>query len=532
MKRWQKRLVPGVLALLAAGCGNAADPAALDHGSMDHRQHQQTVQTQGGPSAATVTADGRKLFVIEAKETHWAYNQQWMENAWTYNGQLPGEEIRVQEGDRVAIRLKNSLPEPTALHLHGLPLPADMDGVPGVTQNAVLPGQEFTYEFTADTPGTYWYHSHQDGAKQVDKGLYGALIVEPKNAKTYDLDKVMVLDEWASSSAGMEGMDHGGGSGHDSHGEPPAQEKGHDAHGGNGGHGARSGAASPSHQEQMKQMYDTLLVNGKAAPELEPIVVREGDVVKLRFVHAGLFTQVIRFPQPYKVTHIDGQEVNQPQEVSPQVALRIAPAERYDVEIAAKQAGAWGIAVHAESNQERLQAVIPFVYQGHAGKPLVTSESDSFLDITRYGAAKHASVPQATKTYAMTLGTRDGGETFTINGKKMPNHEVYQVKRGDVVRVTIQNETDVDHPMHLHGQFFQVLRKDGQPVQGAPITKDTLNVRPGETYEVQFVADNPGNWMFHCHELHHASSGMISEVRYSDYQSGFVPDPSIPNKPE
>jgi len=531
MKRWQKWAIPGVVALLAAGCSNAADQTTLDHGNMDHSQHQMDSQSQEAPSPATVTADGRKMFVIEAKETHWAYNQQWMENAWTYNGKLPGEEIRVREGDRVVIRLKNSLPEPTALHLHGIPVPIEMDGVPGVTQNAVLPGQEFTYEFTADTPGTYWYHSHQDGAKQVDKGLYGALIVEPKNQKTYDLDKVIVLDEWSSSAANMEGMDHGSGNGHDSHSSSTASE-GHDAHGGHGGHGEQSGAAGVSHQEQMKQMYDTLLVNGKAAPELEPLTVQEGDVIKLRFVNAGLFTQVLNFPQPYKVTHYDGQEVNQPAEVSPQVALRIAPAERYDIEIAAKQAGAWGIAVYAESNRERLQAVIPMIYQGHQGKPLVTATSDSFLDITRYGAAKEATVAKATKAYDMILGTNDGGETFTINGKKMPNHEVYEVKRGDVVRVTIKNETDVDHPMHLHGQFFQVLSKDGQPVTGAPITKDTLNVRPGETYEVQFVADNPGNWMFHCHELHHASGGMMSEVRYSDYQSNFVPDPSIPNKPE
>lgn len=99
--------------------------------------------------------------------------------------------------------------------------------------------------------------------------------------------------------------------------------------------------------------------------------------------------------------------------------------------------------------------------------------------------------------------------------------------------MTFVNQSRMDdHPMHLHGHFFQVLSKNGKPVQGSPIMKDTLNVKPGETYEVAFEADNPGEWMFHCHDLHHASAGMVTDVMYDDYQNNYTPDPNVNNVPE
>ncbi|PHB62523.1 copper oxidase, partial [Bacillus toyonensis] len=121
----------------------------------------------------------------------------------------------------------------------------------------------------------------------------------------------------------------------------------------------------------------------------------------------------------------------------------------------------------------------------------------------------------------------------TINGKVFPDIDPILVKKGDLVKVKLVNRSKRDdHPMHLHGHFFQVLSKDGKPIEGSPIVKDTLNLKLGEEYEVAFVADNPGEWMFHCHDLHHASAGMVTEVKYTDYTSDYVPNPNIPNKPE
>lgn len=501
------------LSLVIAGCSDET----VEHSEMGHGEDQQEEQNQ--ESEVTTTEDGKKVFNLDVSETHWMFNNEVMTDAWTYNGTLPGEEIRVQEGDEVVVNVKNSLDEPTALHLHGFPVPNEMDGVPGVTQNAIMPGEEFTYEYKADIPGTYWYHSHQDGAIQVDKGLYGVFIVEPTNQESYDVDEVIVLDEFASTGMDMGGMDHG------DMGMSESDMDGMD-------HGDMNGDGM-SHSEMMNEMYDTMIINGKASPQIESINVQEGNKVKLRFVNAGLFTQVVSIPNhSFKITHYDGQPVNEP-DVLKDTAFRIAPAERYEIEVEVDNPGAWGIEVFAEENQSRLNALIPFVYDGYEDEELQTVDSvSSFFDLTTYGEAEELNVGDITKEYDMLLGSDDGGETFTINGKQFPDHEIYEVEEGDVVKFTIVNDTDVDHPMHMHGEFFNVISKDGNPIQGSPIKKDTLNVRPGETYEIVFEAKNPGNWMFHCHEFHHASGGMVAEIQYKGYESTFTPDPDVPNKPE
>lgn len=149
----------------------------------------------------------------------------------------------------------------------------------------------------------------------------------------------------------------------------------------------------------------------------------------------------------FKITHYDGQAVNEPEQLS-EVSFRIAHAERYAVEINMDQPGAWGIQVFAEGNKEKLNAL--------------------------YGQPKDIQLGDITKEYQMVLGTNDHGETFTINNKQFPNHEIYEVEEGDIVKFTITNDTDVDQPMHMHGEFFNVLSKNGQPIQGSPILKDTL----------------------------------------------------------
>ncbi|EGL84019.1 multicopper oxidase type 3 [Caldalkalibacillus thermarum TA2.A1] len=530
-------LISIALIIVLVGCSApVADDAEQVSDPAKEENHDDSIKEENGK----VEID------LNATETQWMFNDELMADIWSYNGSLPGKEIRVREGDQVVVRFNNQLDVPTAVHFHGVPVPNEMDGVPGVTQNAVMPGETFVYEFVADAPGTYWYHSHQDGANQVGKGLYGAFIVEPVDQPDYDLDQVIMIGEWSSMD-----MAHG-----DNHGVMQHGEMAHGHHGNMDHHGMHDGEGhgdghmehhemdhdvnheQMSHDEMMKLMYDTLLINGKAGEAIEPIKVQEGDTVKLRFVNTGLFTQVITIPgHEFKVTHYDGQEVNQPEWVSGQ-AIRIAPAERFDIELNMNQPGAWGIQVYAEQNPDRLQGLIPVIYDGYESETIVAADDfETFFDWTVYGAPMEIELGNVTKEYDMILGSDDGGETFTINGKQMnteevDGHEVYEVQQGDVVKLTIVNETDVDHPMHLHGHFFYVTSRNGEPLSGSPVKKETLNVRPNETYEIVFVADNPGNWMFHCHELHHASGGMVAKVQYSDYESEFVPDPDIPNKPE
>ncbi|WP_209121355.1 multicopper oxidase family protein [Alkalihalobacillus sp. BA299] len=507
-------LITALVVLLAACSNNAADHSSMDHGKNESNNAVEVVK---------IEEEGKKVFNLEVKESHWMFNDELMFDAWTYNGSLPGQEIRVQEGDEVVLNVKNFLSVPTAVHLHGFPVPNEMDGVPGVTQNAIMQGEEFTYEYTADVPGTYWYHSHQNGAVQVDNGLYGVFIVEPKNQPDYDVDELIVIDEWSTM---VEEMDMN------------QNEMNHGAHGGHGGHGGGhemhgdTETDGMSHSEMMNMMYDTMVINGKTTPAIAPIEVQEGDKIKLRFLNAGLFTQVVSIPgHSFKITHYDGQEVNEPESIS-ETAFRIAPAERYEVEIEMDQPGAWGIEVFAEENQSNLQAFVPIVYSGFEDNELEMSTFSTYFDFTEYGKPNDITVGEITKNYEMALGTNDGGETFTINDKQFPKHEIYEVEDGDVVKFTITNETEVDHPMHLHGEFFYVQSKNGEPIKGSSIKKDTLNLQPDETYEIVFEAKNPGIWMFHCHEFHHANGGMVAEVIYKGYEPNFKVDPNIPNQPE
>jgi FtsP/CotA-like multicopper oxidase with cupredoxin domain len=570
MKLSKTVLLSGIafLAIVVAGCSTSTtDHGDMDHGDMNHgdmnhdmnhsdmehedtdRDNEDDVASQEETeqiNTSVVDEDGKKIVHLEASEKHWMFNDDLMQDAWVYNDSLPGQEIRVQEGDHVQVHFTNALPVPTAVHFHGVPLPNEMDGVPGITQNAVMPGEEFVYEFVADAPGTYWYHSHQDGANQVEQGLYGTFIVEPADQGDYDVDQMITLNEVSSMMVEM-GMDHGDmDHGDTDHGETEQDSMDHGdmEHGDNEHNDTEHGDTDHgdmedmSHQDMMNQMYDTMIINGKADPQIQPIEVSEGDTVKLRFVNTGLFTQVITIPgHSFKVTHYDGQQVNEPQPISDQ-SIRIAPAERYDVEITMDQPGAWGIDVYAEQNPDRLQGTLPLVYAGHEDEPVQTADSVSaYFDITNYGEPSDKEYGDITKEWDMILATEDGGETFTINGQQMnteeiEGHEVYEVEEGDIVKVTITNETDVDHPIHLHGHFFTVISRNGEPVSGSPVTMETLNVRPDETYEVVFVADNPGHWMFHCHELHHASDGMTAAVMYEGYEPNFTLDPDIPNKPE
>ena len=286
-------------------------------------------------------------------------------------------------------------------------------------------------------------------------------------------------------------------------------------------------------------MYDLFTINGKSGDLVAPLKVNKGDKVRLRFVNAGYLSHDIHVHgHDIKVIATDGQPINDPKVIKDQV-ISIAPGERYDIEFTANNSGKWYVEDHSKNKGAKgMKAVIE--YEGSKGMKDKTNEKEKLpkLDMTTYGVKKLGGFTlnqQYTTTYNMDLNTQMNGNemVYTINGKVFPDIDPISVKKGDLVKVKLVNRSKMDdHPMHLHGHFFQVLSKDGKPIEGSPIVKDTLNLKPGEEYEVAFVADNPGEWMFHCHDLHHASAGMVTEVKYTDYKSDYVPNPNIPNKPE
>ncbi|MEK5357953.1 multicopper oxidase family protein [Paenibacillus sp. FSL L8-0709] len=437
---------------------------------------------------------------------------------WTYNGAVPGQEIRVTQGDFVKVTLKNDLKVPVTIHWHGYPVSSETDGVPGVSQDAVLPGETFTYSFSADVAGTYWYHSHQESSEQVDKGLYGALIVEPKDAVRPDKDYTLLLDEWinpedasnapgSTDMAGMEGM------------------------------AGMTDPTSMSDEEMMSSMYNIYTVNGKSGSMITPLEAKVGDTVRLRLINAGYRSHAIHIPGEFKVVSTDGQDIEEPTTLQNQL-VTVAPGERYDIEFKINSPEDFTIDAH-DDNKYNDQLVIPFKVAGSNGKVKAVQHTDlTGFDLFSYGkpAAKAGAAPAETYAleYTAVLNSKMSGDqqVYTINDKVFSELPALKAKTGDNVKITFINDGEVDHPMHVHGHFFRVLEKNGVKVNST-LMKDTVLVKPGEKIVITFKADNPGSWMIHCHELHHAAAGMAQQLVYSDFVSSYTPDPSkADNKPE
>ncbi|HKG95269.1 MAG TPA: multicopper oxidase domain-containing protein [Gemmatimonadaceae bacterium] len=252
---------------------------------------------KGNQPLAPKIVGGVKVFELTAKELQWETKPGKKVLAWAYNGQVPGPQIRVREGDRVRLVLKNELPESTAVHFHGVELPNDQDGVPFITQPPVKPGESYTYEFTAPNPGSHMYHSHHNAAKQVGLGLLGAFIIEPKRKRAIenvDVDFVMILND------GMHGY----------------------------------------------------TLNGKDFPATEPVVAKLGQKVRIRFMNEGMMIHPMHLHGMH-MTVIDKDGWPQPAPWKCDT-LNVAPGERWDVVVNCNNPGVWAfhchILPHAESD--------------------------------------------------------------------------------------------------------------------------------------------------------------------------------------
>ena len=254
-------------------------------------------KTQGkGNQLLEPTMDkGVKVYNLTASSFKWEVSPGTLVDAMGYNGQVPGPQIRLKEGDRVRVILKNDMAESTAIHWHGVEVPNDMDGVPYITQPPVKPGQSFTYEFTTRNSGSHMYHSHHNSTMQVSKGLLGAFIIEPKVPRAMekaDIDYVMIIN------------DSGGG----------------------------------------------FTLNGKGFPATEPIVCKKGQKVRIRFMNEGQMIHPMHLHgMPMLVIDKDGYPQPQPWKCD---TLNVAPGERWDVIVDAQAVGTWAFHCHILSHAE------------------------------------------------------------------------------------------------------------------------------------------------------------------------------------
>ncbi|MBW3110955.1 multicopper oxidase family protein [Bacillus sp. MCCB 382] len=456
----------------------------------------------GETSILEVSAQEKKdhpvrKFVLTAEEKQWNISEDKKVSAWTYNGTVPGESLHVTEGDVVQVKLVNELDVPVTIHWHGVLLPNKMDGIPGLTQDAVQPGESFTYEFVANDAGTYWYHSHQQSSIQVDKGLYGSLVVEEKE-KEYKKDEVFILDEWAVDQEREDISNMGG---------------------------MMMGAMSGDGEADTKQMYDTFTVNGKAGRAIEPLTMEAGEKARLRFVNAGYQEHRLVFPEgSMRVIANDAEHVVSEDHESN--VLEIAPGERMDVEFTKPEKET--VFIGQEQSVENAEdMIIPVVSERnqnrHQGATLA-KEAGVAKGIS-YGSEKpiFGEIPEPDVTYDMDLSmgmSMGEGMSFQINDETFPDTPPIHVKDGDIVKVTLRNNGRMNHPMHLHGHRFQVNSKNGREFE-KPIVKDLIHVKPGEEYVIYFKADNVGEWLFHCHDNNHAARGMVTIVDYEGVYSPF-----------
>ena len=416
--------------------------------------------------------------------------------AFGYNGAVPAPEIRVREGDTLRVTLRNRLAEPTTIHWHGVPVPNGMDGVPGVTQAPVSPGESFTYEFVAWPAGTYIYHSHV--GYQLDQGLHGALVVEPRRQPGHDREFVLTLEDWAT-------VDGAG---------PAASRAGRVAGGGMGGMmggimGRRRRRARDG-EPLREPAYDAYVVNGRTSDAAEALRVRRGDRVRLRLVNASASTTfLVRLAgHRLRVTHADGRPV-EPVVVD---VLRLGTGERYDAEFIADNPGHWALlgAPNAPGEARPLRTLL---YDGSTAREVShESRGERLLAYRDLTAVPEEGLPRvrgrADRTFRIQLsGGMMGSPYWTINGQRYPDTDTLDIAHGEHVRLEYFNMSMMPHPMHLHGHFFEI------DVPGRP-RKDTVLVAPmmGQM-AVEFIADNTGPWLHHCHNLYHMEGGMANVVR-------------------
>lgn len=388
---------------------------------------------------------------------------------FTLNGQSPGPEIRAEQGQVVQVRLVNqSVPDGVTLHWHGVDVPNAMDGVAGVTQDAVPVGGSFTYRFVAKQAGTYWYHSHQLSHEQVRGGLLGGLVITPPGGVGAPVDALALVHLFG---------------------------------------GRRT-------------------ING--TPGDLPVAAAPGQRVRARVVNTDDGVMPVWVSgAAYRLVAVDGRDLHDPSPLD-DAAVLVAAGGRADLEIV----------MPPDGTGARVEVGSAALVLGSGTAP--TRPPPRLLDLLRYGTPAPLGFDPAApaRRFDYVIGRRPGfidgvpGVWWTINGRMFPDVPMFMVAEGDVVRMHVANDSGESHPMHLHGHHIVVLARDGVAATGSPWWVDSLEVAAGATYDVAFVADNPGIWADHCHNLPHAAEGLVAHLMYEGVHTPFLVGGAARNAPE
>ncbi|MBC7419792.1 MAG: multicopper oxidase domain-containing protein [Bdellovibrio sp.] len=482
--------------------------------------------------------------------------------ALTVNGGIPAPTLEFTEGDDAEIVVNNQLlTDETSLHWHGILLPPEEDGVPYVNTPPIMPGKSRTFKFRLRQHGTYWYHSHT--MLQEQKGVYGAIVIYPKKEIIkVDQEAVVVLSDWSDENADqmIRNLKKDG---------DYYLYKKNSVRSILGA--AKAGEIKTYFANEWNRMggmdlsdagYDAFLINGKKDSQL--LVAHPGERIRLRIINAGSssYFYVSLGQTPMQVISADGVDI-QPVQTK---ELLMGMAETYDVLFTVPEhknfelrataqdvtgyASAWigmGTKVHTfDKTQPDLYA--PMNHAGHAAMdpskmdhskinheenksaekdphaghkmPMTISAPSGpiveTLSVDDLKALAPTTLPKNAPVYDLKLVLSGDMERYIwhINGKTINEDRLININEGDVVRFTFENSTMMHHPMHLHGHFFRVINKNGE---FSPL-KHTVDVPPMGTRTIEFYANEPGQWMLHCHNIYHMGTGMARVVRYNTYQ--------------
>jgi FtsP/CotA-like multicopper oxidase with cupredoxin domain len=404
---------------------------------------------------------------------------------WGYEGEVPGPELRLRQGERLRVEVQNLLPADTTVHWHGIRVPNAMDGVPNLTQPPIKSGGRFLYEFTLPDAGTYWYHPHLGSPEQVGRGLYGPLIVEEAEPPAVDRDVTWVLGDWRLDRAARIVGDFGN-------------------------------LMDASHAGRIG---NTVTVNGAIRESFE---LRAGERVRLRLINAAnarIFGLDFRGHEPLVIA-LDGHPVAPHPPQGGRIVL--GPSMRADILLDATAEPKSLHPVIDDFYERRAYRLLDLRYSamrasGRAGAALPKLAPNPLAEPDLANAQRHRVRFEGGMMGRMPMMGMRHGMAWTVNGKPLGEHQhgaeplfTLAHRRSHVVELI--NDTSWHHPIHLHGHVFRVLSRDGKSTAHREWL-DTVLLDPDSRAEIAFVADNPGDWMFHCHVLEHQASGLMAVIR-------------------
>ena len=399
-----------------------------------------------------------------------------------YNGSAPGPVLRLREGQPVTVDVFNETKIPELVHWHGLFVPSEVDGSEEEGTPMVPPGAVRRYSFIPRPSGTRWYHSHIHAGRDMKRatytGQFGFLYVEPKEEPgQYDAEVFLALHGWdpyLSSEGGDGGLD---------------------------------------------VAYPVYSVNSHALGAGDPIRVKDGQKVLFRILNASA-TQQHRIALPghrFKVVSLDGSVVPVPREVD---AIEMGPAERVDAVVMMNQPGVW---ILGETNDQMRNAGLGIVveYANRSAAPQWTAPANTPWDYTIFGRevfGREVETPEpAGGVVPLVFRKKFAGnrwvDNWTINGKSFPQTDPIRVRANHRYRLRFDNQSDEAHPVHLHRHSFELTRIGGKPAAG--VIKDVVMLGGFQELECDFVADNPGPTLFHCHQQLHMDFGFMALFNYA-----------------